>query len=60
LAKKVPPPTPKSQEEEPLKRLTLNIPQSLHTRIRIDALKRNTTATEIVTEVLMRVWPGGT
>jgi hypothetical protein len=60
MAKKEPAPAPKPAEEEPLKRLTLNIPESLHMRIRIDALRRKTTATEIVTEVLQRVWPEGT
>jgi hypothetical protein len=42
-----------------LKRLSIDIPEELHLRIRVDALKRRSTMTEVVVEVLERAWPEG-
>jgi hypothetical protein len=44
-------------EEGLTKRISVDVDPELHKRIRIDALRRDSTVGEIVRAALLRVWP---
>ena len=48
---------PPSDPGEPLKRITVDVPLSLHTRVKIDCAARHTNMAAEIKEMIERRWP---
>jgi hypothetical protein len=48
---------PQGDPGEPLKRITVDVPISLHTRVKIDCAARHTNMATVIKEMIEQRWP---